>query len=63
MLLSVVAIFETFRSNRPKFAIGFWGMVFPLVSAGGLFVLFCLLSDRRILGRLCISDGSTRPSF
>ncbi|KAF8601893.1 hypothetical protein BDV93DRAFT_509734 [Ceratobasidium sp. AG-I] len=30
MLLSAVAIVETFRSNRPKFAIGFWGMVFPL---------------------------------
>ncbi|KAG8729648.1 Plasma membrane sulfite pump involved in sulfite metabolism [Ceratobasidium sp. 428] len=30
ILLSVVAICETFRSNRPKFAVGFWGMVFPL---------------------------------
>ncbi|KAG9119780.1 Plasma membrane sulfite pump involved in sulfite metabolism [Ceratobasidium sp. 392] len=30
ILLSVVAIFETFKSNRPKFAVGFWGMVFPL---------------------------------
>ncbi|KAG9092982.1 Plasma membrane sulfite pump involved in sulfite metabolism [Ceratobasidium sp. UAMH 11750] len=30
MMLSVVAIVETFKSNRPKFAVGFWGMVFPL---------------------------------
>jgi tellurite resistance protein TehA-like permease len=31
-MLSVVAIAETFKSNRPEFAAGFWGMVFPLVS-------------------------------
>ncbi|KAB5589488.1 Sulfite efflux pump SSU1 [Ceratobasidium theobromae] len=28
--LSVVAIAETFVTNRPQFAVGFWGMVFPL---------------------------------
>jgi tellurite resistance protein TehA-like permease len=32
ILLSVVSIYEKFRSDRPKFAVGFWGMVFPLVS-------------------------------
>ncbi|QRV82243.1 C4-dicarboxylate transporter/malic acid transporter [Ceratobasidium sp. AG-Ba] len=30
MMLGVISICETFRSNRPKFAVGFWGMVFPL---------------------------------
>ncbi|EUC67615.1 C4-dicarboxylate transporter/malic acid transporter [Rhizoctonia solani AG-3 Rhs1AP] len=29
ILLSLVAMFETFRSQPPKFAVGFWGMVFP----------------------------------
>jgi hypothetical protein len=32
MVLSIIAIYETFRSDRPTFAVGFWGMVFPLVS-------------------------------
>ncbi|KAJ1305294.1 hypothetical protein OPQ81_000318 [Rhizoctonia solani] len=31
-LLSLLAIYESFRSQPPKFAVGFWGMVFPLVS-------------------------------
>ncbi|KAH7320451.1 voltage-dependent anion channel, partial [Rhizoctonia solani] len=30
VVLAVVAMYETFRDNRPKFAAGFWGMVFPL---------------------------------
>jgi tellurite resistance protein TehA-like permease len=32
ILLSLLAVYETFKSDRPKFAVGFWGMVFPLVS-------------------------------
>ncbi|KAH7338157.1 voltage-dependent anion channel [Rhizoctonia solani] len=30
ILLSLFAILETFRSQPPRFAVGFWGMVFPL---------------------------------
>ncbi|CAE6383346.1 unnamed protein product [Rhizoctonia solani] len=30
ILLSLSAIYETFKSQRPKFAVGFWGMVFPM---------------------------------
>ncbi|CAE6522990.1 unnamed protein product [Rhizoctonia solani] len=30
ILLTILGIFETFKSQRPKFAVGFWGMVFPL---------------------------------
>lgn len=30
ILLAFLAMYETFKSNRPKFAVGFWGMVFPL---------------------------------
>ncbi|CAE6457766.1 unnamed protein product [Rhizoctonia solani] len=29
ILLSLLAIYETFRSQPPRFAVGFWGMVFP----------------------------------
>ncbi|CAE6403248.1 unnamed protein product [Rhizoctonia solani] len=30
ILLSLLAIYETFKSQRPNFGVGFWGMVFPL---------------------------------
>ncbi|CAE6460301.1 unnamed protein product [Rhizoctonia solani] len=30
ILLTILGIYETFKSQRPKFAVGFWGMVFPL---------------------------------
>ncbi|KAF8700014.1 Voltage-dependent anion channel, partial [Rhizoctonia solani] len=30
VVLSIVSIYETWQANRPKFAAGFWGMVFPL---------------------------------
>ncbi|CUA77277.1 Sulfite efflux pump SSU1 [Trichophyton rubrum] [Rhizoctonia solani] len=30
VVLSAVSVYETFRDNRPKFAAGFWGMVFPM---------------------------------
>jgi tellurite resistance protein TehA-like permease len=32
IILTVLGIYETFRSQRPSFAAGFWGMVFPMVS-------------------------------
>ncbi|CAE6376788.1 unnamed protein product [Rhizoctonia solani] len=30
IILTVLGIYETFRSQRPSFAAGFWGMVFPM---------------------------------
>ncbi|QRW20860.1 malic acid transport protein [Rhizoctonia solani] len=30
ILLTILGIYETFKSQRPSFAVGFWGMVFPL---------------------------------
>ncbi|CAE6457775.1 unnamed protein product [Rhizoctonia solani] len=30
ILLTIMGIYETFKSQRPSFAVGFWGMVFPL---------------------------------
>ncbi|KAH7338156.1 voltage-dependent anion channel [Rhizoctonia solani] len=30
ILLTIFGIYETFKSQRPKFAAGFWGMVFPM---------------------------------
>jgi tellurite resistance protein TehA-like permease len=31
ILLSLFAIYETFKHQRPQFAVGFWGVVFPMV--------------------------------
>ncbi|CAE6376770.1 unnamed protein product [Rhizoctonia solani] len=30
ILLSLFAIYETFKHQRPQFAVGFWGVVFPM---------------------------------
>ncbi|KAJ1305295.1 hypothetical protein OPQ81_000319 [Rhizoctonia solani] len=30
ILLTIFGVYETFKAQRPNFAVGFWGMVFPL---------------------------------
>ncbi|KAG8730378.1 Plasma membrane sulfite pump involved in sulfite metabolism, partial [Ceratobasidium sp. 423] len=58
VVLSIVATFETFRDNRPKFAAGFWGMIFPMGVYSMLTIYLAQVLDspffRVVASVLCI---------